>query len=97
MYISEVVKNIYFAARWKLLKVRCIVTVHTKSPLRSIEDRERNEKGSGADGHRSYEFLCEKPGGSGKRRGIANASGGGRARLSRAKNAGEKRERERGE
>jgi hypothetical protein len=41
-------RNLYFVVREKPLKdYGCIVAVHMKSPLRSIEDRERNEKGSG--------------------------------------------------
>lgn len=84
-------KNLYFVARQRLLEVRCIVAVHTKSPLRSIEDRKRNEKGSGRV--QKLRIFVRTAWGQRERRGIANASGGGRARLSRAKNAGEKRER----
>lgn len=70
------------------------MAVHTKSPLRSIKDRKRSEKGSGRV-QKLRIFVRAAWGQRGKKRGIANASGGGRARLSQAKNAGEKRERAR--
>lgn len=48
---------------------KSIVAVHMKPLLRSIE-RIVKETRKGADGHRSYEFLYERPGGGGgERRG----------------------------
>ena len=75
----------------KCWNTACIVAVHMKSSLQSIEDRERNKKGE-RTGTEATNFCRDGQGIQGKGGWIASASGGGRARLSRAKNAGEKRE-----